>query len=732
MRTHISKSASVLILAAFSGVLAAPACGQSFELLVGPPDMPGTSVDGLSADGTRAAGTVGNANFSAPYIWSRTGGVQRLTELGVPNGYFGVGISGNGQVVIGANGTNAFRWSQSAGFESLQAPAGYLGAYVISTNNDGSLVAGRVRVDRPRGAPPAYYATRWDAAGTPTLLDPNRNLGDSFVNAVSRDGSTIVGYGNGGGGQQAYKWTQAGGIQVLPNVLGVPGNQNEAFGISANGQFIVGISNDIPVIWHDNTVTALTLPDGISTYAGAAAINDDATVIGGSVRTADTSYVAGVWTPSTQFIPLTDYLASYGVYVPAGITLTNVTAISADGRTFAGSTLGQGGFIATIPTPGAAMLALCCAILPLRRRRHGPVLAVAAGALLATSVASAQSFDLIVGPSDMPFTSVDGLSADGLQAAGTVAAGNFGAPYIWSRSGGVQRLTELGVPARYLGSGISGNGQVVVGGNGTSGFRWSQSGGFQALQAPAGFTGADARSTDNGGSLVGGIVWRDPNNGLPPFDYAARWVASGAVTLLDPNRTLGNSYVNAVSRDGSTLVGYGRGGGLQAFKWTQAGGIQVLPNLLGTSDNYNEACAVSGNGQFIVGISNDRSVLWNGNTITELRTPSLDGRYTNAEAVNDDASVIAGQVFVSASVGLVAGVWTPTTQFIPLTDYLASYGVQVPDGVTLNNVTAISADGRTFAGTTNLSYGFIATVPTPGAAMLALCCAILPLRRWQR
>ncbi len=370
MKHPLKHSASLLLLAAFSGVLAAPAAGQSFELLQGTPANPGSSIRGLSADGNAAAGSIGTVTSIQPFYWTRASGLQSLVDLGVPDErYSGEDLSGNGLVVIGTNGVNGFRWSQAGGFQRLLAPSGYLGAIPASTNNDGSLVGGVVRVDRPRGAPPAYYATRWDAAGTPTLLDPNRTLGDSFVNAVSRDGSTIIGYGNGGGGQQAYKWTATGGIQVLPNLLGGPGGGNRAEAVNGDAQFIVGNSNDIPVVWHDNIVSALTLPDGGRAYATPLAVSDDGSVIGGSLLTPSFEGVAGVWTPATQFIPLTDYLASFGVYVPEGITLTSVTAISADGRTFVGKTFGDNDFIATVPSPGVAMVGFFGSILASRRRR---------------------------------------------------------------------------------------------------------------------------------------------------------------------------------------------------------------------------------------------------------------------------------------------------------------------------------------------------------------------------
>ncbi|MFA6044927.1 MAG: hypothetical protein WC718_08075, partial [Phycisphaerales bacterium] len=247
MKTQLSKSASLLLLAAFSGVVGvfnSPASAQSFDLIVGAPATPFTSIRGLSADGLHAAGqNSGAVGFAQAFIWSRPEGVRRLSDLGVPSLYSGLGISGNGQVVVGAGVGGGYRWSQAGGLQTLPPPVGYVGASTSSANNDGSFVGGQVQINRPQGLPPAYFATTWDSEGTPTILDPNRNLGDSFINAISRDGSTVVGYGR-GGGLQAFKWTQAGGIQVLPNLLGTSDNYNEACAVSGNGQFIVGISND--------------------------------------------------------------------------------------------------------------------------------------------------------------------------------------------------------------------------------------------------------------------------------------------------------------------------------------------------------------------------------------------------------------------------------------------------------------------------------------------------------
>ncbi len=69
---------------------------------------------------------------------------------------------------------------------------------------------------------------------------------------------------------------------------------------------------------------------------------------------------------------------------------------------------------------------------------------------------------------------------------------------------------------------------------------------------------------------------------------------------------------------------------------------------------------------------------------------------------------------------------------IPLQDYFLANGVPVPDGVTLAQVTAISADGRTFAGNTERGFAFVATVPAPGSLAFVLVSLSLAANRRRR
>ncbi len=373
MKHPLKTPASLLLLAAFSGVLASPAAGQSFDLFAGTTERSAAArVGGVSADGRRFTGSIANQSNSVPAIWTRVGTSLEISVLPVPPDSSAFAISGNGGVVAGIrNGTTPFRWSESEGYQALQIPAGSTFTIAISTNNEGSIVVGDARFPGVRGSPARYQSIRWGTDGSYTEIGSANTLGSNQARAISRDGSTIVGWAF--GNTAAYKWTEAGNIQILPYLLGSnQGNTSVAAAVSGNGQFIVGQSNDRSVIWHDGTVTELRLPNGERAFSSAEAVSDDGSVVGGALQifTGNTStVVAAVWTPETQFIPLTDYLASFGVQVPAGVQLTNVTGLSADGRTFVGKTSDRFDFVVTIPSPGGMVMMLGSIVLASRRRR---------------------------------------------------------------------------------------------------------------------------------------------------------------------------------------------------------------------------------------------------------------------------------------------------------------------------------------------------------------------------
>ncbi len=242
--------------------------------------------------------------------------------------HYAYGISGNGQAVVGWGadeywyGGQAFRWTPTTGIQGL----GYLSSEHIST---------------------AY--------------------------GISRDGSTVVGV-SGAYFPKAFEWTEGGGMVALPDLGGPGSSGSNARAANADGSVIVGASHVLggpshAVRWTPAGVEdlAVTVPNG---HSHAWAVSDDGNVVAGTYYSNGPQ--AFVWTPATGLLDLRDFLALHGVTPPPDLWLTQVFAVSADGRTFGGDSIHVGtttheGWVATIPTPATTLVLL--AAVPRRRRR---------------------------------------------------------------------------------------------------------------------------------------------------------------------------------------------------------------------------------------------------------------------------------------------------------------------------------------------------------------------------
>jgi probable HAF family extracellular repeat protein len=153
------------------------------------------------------------------------------------------GLSADGTVVVGyaelpQAGQEAFRWTAATGMVGL----GRLGQSYSVANGvsaDGSIIVGKTGRPQPGND---YEAFRWTVAtGMVGLGDLPGGAFNSGANAVSADGSTIVGFGNVGslglvGDFDAAYWSDDGLDPILGGL--------EAFGVSANGQVIVGRTDE--------------------------------------------------------------------------------------------------------------------------------------------------------------------------------------------------------------------------------------------------------------------------------------------------------------------------------------------------------------------------------------------------------------------------------------------------------------------------------------------------------
>ena len=119
-------------------------------------------------------------------------------------------------------------------------PNGNFGSGATGVSADGNTVVG---FGTPADGNEAF---RWTAAGGMIGLG---NLGNSLpgnfgsaARGVSADSDTVVGYGTSASGNQAFLWTAAGGMIGLGDL---PGGAFEsgAYGVSADSNTVVGVSN---------------------------------------------------------------------------------------------------------------------------------------------------------------------------------------------------------------------------------------------------------------------------------------------------------------------------------------------------------------------------------------------------------------------------------------------------------------------------------------------------------
>jgi uncharacterized membrane protein len=213
-------------------------------------------------------------------------------------------------------------------------------------------------------------------------------------------------------------------------------------------------------------------------------------------------------------------------------------------------------------------------------------------------------------------------------------------------------------------------------------FRWTQADGMTrlAVNRPDTFSRANGISRD--GSTIYG--WNDQENG---FRSGVIWIDGKPIDLVDADgNPIGEAL--AASADGRVVVGsgYNTANGNEAWRWTQATGVQPIGVLASPP-------AKPGKRKQTVPtpVRSERAD-------TRL-APGTDGfsfAQAYAFAVSDSGNVIVGS---SGSFPFrEAVVWTPATGMQHLSDYAAARGVTIPAGWDLNTADAVSADGQTIAG----------------------------------
>ena len=304
----------------------------------------------------------GNVGGARPFRWTAETGMVNLGSIpGGSDTGIARDITADGSTITGVSsggaGYHAFRWTESGGFEDLgDLPGGQTTSEAQAISADGSTVVGR-------GSGTTAQAFVWTE---PTGIQPlGTTSATNTAMDVSADGSVIVGKGNLNG--QAWRWTAAGGVQML-GYLG--GSISQANAVSASGNYIAGFSTNATnpnstsfaeaFLWSESTgMQGLGYLDGGSRSI-ATDVSSDGRFVVGQARTADDN-VGYIWTETLGMKDINQLLAEAGVDL-GGYTINSISAISDDGRYIVGNASNANGdteaFFATtvVPVPAAVWL----------------------------------------------------------------------------------------------------------------------------------------------------------------------------------------------------------------------------------------------------------------------------------------------------------------------------------------------------------------------------------------
>ena len=355
-------------LLSLSSVAAPPAPEPGFWLVGFPPGSTSSGVTSLTSNGGTAAGG-GKASFT----WTKMGG---RNDFGLYPGAaeinFATGLSDNG-VAVGnmwfdstAEKSRAYRWAGSGPLQDLGVLPGETRMFASGVSGDGNVVVGYG--EHGQSTALDGQAFRWTPSGGLQGLGYLYPFSiNSHANGISRDGSTIVGSNlDFNLTTHAFVWKESTGMTALPGLPNPFAADTKAFAVSTDGSVVVGSADHSSqfthaVRWVNGEIEDLAEAFGANSQA--LAVSSDGSVIGGSFTAAPTS-LGFLWTEATGMRVADEYLALFGVTVPADYRIERIHAISGDGLTFAGEarnlTTGfREGFVATVRATGGPCKADC-------------------------------------------------------------------------------------------------------------------------------------------------------------------------------------------------------------------------------------------------------------------------------------------------------------------------------------------------------------------------------------
>jgi probable HAF family extracellular repeat protein len=343
------------------------------------------------------------------------------------------------------------------------------------------------------------------------------------------------------------------------------------------------------------------------------------------------------------------------------------------------------------------------------RFEHAPILVCAAAALAAVTLApppmAAATFQGLGHLPGYDISVARGVNSDGSVVVGYGRSSNFSEveAFRWTRAEGIQGLGFLPGFSNSYASGVSGDGSTIVGGSDSRAFRWTSAEGMQSLGFQTVLFLDEAFVADSNiaisadGSTI--VSARGSN--------AFRWTSAGGLQTLRFPQGVTFASANGINADGSVFVGGYNGPGNLAFRWTNDGGFQYL-SLPPPAEFNPSAHAVSADGSVVVGFNGTYAFRWTAEGTQLLGDPRY---YSDARGVSGDGSIVVGNSEVAPFI------WDATHGVRNIQQVLVGdYGLDLT-GWTIQNVTAISADGRTIVGNgihRRQSEAWIATLTQTG------------------
>jgi probable HAF family extracellular repeat protein len=221
---------------------------------------------------------------------------------------------------------NVSRADAQVSFSKINAP----GFQVSNVSYDGSVVAGYVS-----GISPALQAATWTASGGINLLK-FANTNNVFSNGIiSADGSTYVGYWTSSPGslERAMRWTSATGIVDFGQPQGTDSVSNA---VTPDGSIIVGhyssLSGSAGFRWSKATGFVTPFPSNVTNGYSLTGISSNGSVVTGIRYPGPVAYI---WSSGTGVVDVGD--------LPGGTTYSTSSAISADGGIVVGESDGTNG-----------------------------------------------------------------------------------------------------------------------------------------------------------------------------------------------------------------------------------------------------------------------------------------------------------------------------------------------------------------------------------------------------